>query len=106
MLNARTKVAQLSRFDKLEFLWREDRSLRFPALANKLLQMHRILIIISAIWPLATALDEGWVGFKGSCRALLGSGVQMKLRKGEKMRKTLPKAQRTRGLSSSHQVTT
>ena len=104
MLNARTKVAQLSRFDKLEFLWREDRSLRFPALANKLLQMHRlrvgftititiitititiilILIIISTIWPLATALDEGWVGLKGSCRALLGSGAQMKLRKGRK----------------------
>ena len=110
MLNARTKVAQLSRFDKLEFLWREDRSLRFPALANKLLQMHRlrigftitikiipipihILIIISTIWPLATALDEGWVGFKGSCRALLGSGVQMKLRKGEKMRKNYKKLQ-------------
>ena len=108
ILNARTKVAQLSRFDKLEFLWREDRSLRFPALANKLLQMHRlrvgftitikiisipihILIIISTIWPLATALDEGWVGFKGSCRALLGSGVQMKLRKGEKMRKKIQK---------------
>ena len=58
----------------------------------KIILIH-ILIIISAIWPLATALDEGWVGFKGSCRALLGSGVQMKLRKGEKMRKNYQKLQ-------------
>ena len=58
----------------------------------KIILIH-ILIIISTIWPLATALDEGWVGFKGSCRALLESGVQMKLRKGEKMRKNYKKLQ-------------